>query len=82
MALKSAISLDPGLFAPSAISADTHAFNQKLMDIMSKGPKWYEASRVPDVQIICLMPTRWELRSTDKCGQMEKVSPFPESCSE
>lgn len=40
--MASALSLDPSLFDPAAISDETHAFNQTLMDIMSKGPKWYE----------------------------------------
>ena len=42
MALKSDISINAPVFAPSAISEGTNAFNEKLMDIMSKGPKWYE----------------------------------------
>ena len=42
MALHTALSLDPKLFDPASISKETHAFNAKLQDIMSKGPKWYE----------------------------------------
>ncbi len=42
MALSSALSLDPSLFDPASISKETHDFNAKLQDIMSKGPKWYE----------------------------------------
>lgn len=37
-----AISLDPQVFAPSAISEDTHALNQKLMGLTAIGPTWYE----------------------------------------
>jgi len=44
MTLQSAINLEATVFAPSAVSSETHAFNQKLMDIMSKGPKWYEVT--------------------------------------
>lgn len=40
----SALTLDASKFDPAAISEETKAFNQKLMDIMSKGPKWYEVS--------------------------------------
>lgn len=42
MASKKPIVIDPSVFDPAAISADTHAFNQKLMDIMHGAPKWYE----------------------------------------
>ena len=37
-----ALTLDASKFTPAAVPEDTKAFNQKLMDIMSKGPKWYE----------------------------------------
>ncbi|OCT54698.1 hypothetical protein CLCR_03008 [Cladophialophora carrionii] len=36
------LKLDPSVFDPAAISEETKAFNHKLMDIMSHGPKWYE----------------------------------------
>lgn len=39
---KNAVLVDPSVFDPAAISQDTHAFNQKLMDIMRGAPKWYE----------------------------------------
>lgn len=42
--MASALSIDPSLFGPAAISDETNAFNQSLMDIMAKGPKWYEVS--------------------------------------
>src|ERR1700738_2045808 len=42
MALKSDITLDASLFAASSIPAETNAFNDKLIQIMSTGPKWYE----------------------------------------
>lgn len=42
-----ALTLDQTKFGPAAISEDTRAFNQKLMDIMSKGPKWYEVRLCP-----------------------------------
>jgi len=42
MAGASALNLETNLFNPAAISDDTKAFNQKLMDIMAGGPKWYE----------------------------------------
>ena len=44
MDVHNVLKLDPGVFDPASISEDTKAFNQKLMDIMSKGPKWYEVS--------------------------------------
>lgn len=37
-----AVLIDPSVFDPAAISQDTHAFNQKLMDMMKGAPKWYE----------------------------------------
>ena len=49
MALKSDLHLDPALFAPSAISAQTNGFNEKLMEIMSKGPKWYQVDVFPNL---------------------------------
>lgn len=36
------LSIDQSVFDPNSISQDTHDFNTKLQDIMSKGPKWYE----------------------------------------
>lgn len=40
--LYSHLALDQKMFDPASISPATHAFNQKLMDIMATGPKWYE----------------------------------------
>lgn len=37
-----AVLVDPAVFDPASISQETHAFNQKLMDIMKGAPKWYE----------------------------------------
>ncbi|KIX10178.1 uncharacterized protein Z518_01259 [Rhinocladiella mackenziei CBS 650.93] len=42
MDVHSAFTLDTTKFGPGTISEETKTFNQKLMDIMSKGPKWYE----------------------------------------
>ena len=39
---KNPILIDPSVFDPAAISEDTHAFNEKLMNIMKGAPKWYE----------------------------------------
>lgn len=39
---KSPVLIDPSVFDPAAISQETHAFNQKLMDIMKGAPKWYQ----------------------------------------
>ncbi len=40
-----ALSIDPTKFGAAAISEDTQAFNKKLMEMMSTGPRWYEVSR-------------------------------------
>ncbi|KAH0846953.1 hypothetical protein AYO21_02351 [Fonsecaea monophora] len=37
-----AVTLETSKFHPAAISEETKAFNQGLMDIMAHGPKWYE----------------------------------------
>lgn len=44
MAAQSALTIDQSKFGAAAISEETHAFNQKLMEIMAHGPKWYEVS--------------------------------------
>jgi len=36
------LSVNSTKFGAAAISEDTHAFNKKLMEMMSTGPKWYE----------------------------------------
>jgi hypothetical protein len=38
----SALTIDTAKFGEAAISDESHAFNQALMDLMAKGPKWYE----------------------------------------
>jgi hypothetical protein len=38
------LSVNSTKFGAAAISEDTHAFNKKLMEMMSTGPKWYEVS--------------------------------------
>lgn len=52
MSSTSPLIVDPAVFAPSAISAESHAFNQKLMEIMSTGPKWYEVLALPPPPLI------------------------------
>ncbi|KAK5954357.1 hypothetical protein OHC33_004079 [Knufia fluminis] len=42
MASRNPIQIDPKVFDPASISEDTHAFNNRLMDIMRGAPKWYE----------------------------------------
>ncbi|KIW98448.1 uncharacterized protein Z519_00109 [Cladophialophora bantiana CBS 173.52] len=37
-----AVILEASKFHPTAISEETKAFNQQLMNIMAHGPKWYE----------------------------------------
>lgn len=41
----SALVVDASKFDPAAVSEDTHAFNQQLIDLMAEGPKWYEVSK-------------------------------------
>ncbi|KAK5246352.1 hypothetical protein LTR40_012035, partial [Exophiala xenobiotica] len=36
------LSVNSTKFGAAAISEDTHAFNKKLMEMMSTGPKWYD----------------------------------------
>jgi hypothetical protein len=42
MGLESDITINVAKFQKESISASTDKFNDQLMDIMSKGPKWYE----------------------------------------
>lgn len=42
MPLKSDLTLDASKFKPSAITQNTHDFNDKLIKIMENGPKWWE----------------------------------------
>lgn len=42
MATKNPIQIDPKVFDPASISADTHVFNENLMEIMKGAPRWWE----------------------------------------
>ncbi|KAH9828293.1 alpha/beta hydrolase fold [Teratosphaeria destructans] len=41
-ALKSDLALDAAKFDPDAVTAKTQAFNEKLVEIMAAGPKWWD----------------------------------------
>jgi len=42
MGLQSELTLDASKFGVAAAPEETHAFNRHLMELMSRGPKWYE----------------------------------------
>ena len=73
MALKSDITLNAQLFVPSSIPAATAAFNDKLVQIMSTGPKWYE---VPSPSLLsCAFQYPFSCVSRSPClGWCSKVS--------
>lgn len=45
MPLKSDLQLDYSRFDPKNISEQTKKFNDGVMKVMSRGPKWYEVSQ-------------------------------------
>jgi hypothetical protein len=53
MALHSDMTLNASLFASSSVPAETSTFNDKLVKIMSTGPKWYE---VPLLLLLPVLP--------------------------
>ena len=44
MALTSDLDINVSKLRPEAVSDATNAFNEKLISILSSGPKWYEVS--------------------------------------
>ncbi|EXJ79683.1 hypothetical protein A1O3_07964 [Capronia epimyces CBS 606.96] len=42
MASHSVLTIDSSKFGTAAISEETHAFNQKMVELMANAPRWYE----------------------------------------
>lgn len=80
-----ALSIDPTKFGAAAISEDTQAFNKKLMEMMSTGPRWYEVSRPAapffSLPIPYLYPFRSAPKNTARCVLLAKRLSLKQSSS-
>lgn len=73
MPLKSDLSLDASKFKPTAISKQTHDFNDQLIKIMEGGPKWWEVSAFAQhIRAMANNIVRSAQRNTAKCAGMAK----------
>lgn len=54
--MKSNILFDGTVFDPASVSADTNAFKEYLMDVSTKGPKWYEVSSTQQNDLLGVLP--------------------------
>lgn len=58
MALQSDVTIDVSKFQPQAASQEVRNLNEYLMDLMKKGPKWFEVALHPAPRwTICLPDT-------------------------